>query len=148
MFSWLFSHPLPPGTPAPDFTVVDQDGNSVTLSQFRGKNVVLIFYPRDGTPVCRTQLCEFRDNSDLTSTRNTIVFGINGQNERSHEQFRTRQRLNFPLLVDKDGTVRDAYRTNGLVTRRTVYLVGPDGTILYSARGKPAPAEVLAKAVV
>ena len=61
MLSFLFSDPLPVGSPAPDWTLRDQDGNIVALSALRGKNVVLVFYPRDETPTCRAQLCEFRD---------------------------------------------------------------------------------------
>ena len=148
MLDWLFSDPLPPGTAAPDFTVPDQDGNVVTLSAYRGKNVVLIFYPRDETPVCRTQLCEFRDLASLTASRNCVVFGINGQSAASHSKFRSKERFNFPLLSDTKGRVCKAYRTNGPMTKRTVYLVGPDGRILYSSRGKPAPEEVLAAAVL
>jgi peroxiredoxin Q/BCP len=146
MLSWLFSEPLPAGTPAPDFTLQDQDGNSVTLSALRGKNVVLIFYPRDETPVCRAQLCEFRDRSEMAASKETLVFGINPQSASSHSGFRARNDLNFPLLVDSGGKVCDAYRTRGLFTRRTVYLVGKDGRIRYSQRGKPDADEVLAAA--
>ncbi len=146
MLSWLFSDPLPVGISAPDFTLQDQDGNSVALSRLRGKNVVLIFYPRDETPVCRTQLREFRDRSELVASKDTVVFGINPQDADSHADFHRRQKLNFPLLIDGDGTVCKAYHTNGIMTKRTVYLIGKDGAIRYAQRGKPAPEEVLAAA--
>src|SRR4051794_40724877 len=97
MLSWLFSDPLPPGTPAPDFLLEDQDGHPVRLSSLRGKNVVLVFYPRDGTPVCRAQLCEFRDHSEFLASKDTVVLGINPQNASSHTDFRKQQQLNFPL---------------------------------------------------
>jgi peroxiredoxin Q/BCP len=139
--------PLPPGTPAPDFTLRDQDGNAVTLSKLRGKNVVLVFYPRDETPVCRKQLCEFRDAQPLTATTGTLVFGVNPGDEKSHAAFRSRYKLPFPLLVDEGSTVADLYRAKGLLwTVRTVYLIGRDGRIRYSKRGKPVPEEVLAAA--
>jgi peroxiredoxin Q/BCP len=137
---------LPAGTTAPDFTLKDQDGNSVTLSRLRGQNVVLIFYPRDETSVCRAQLCEFRDRSGLTTAKDALVFGINPQSASSHADFRERNNFSFPLLVDDGGRVCEAYHTRGLVTKRTVYLIGRDGVIRYSRRGKPTPEEVLAAA--
>lgn len=146
MLSWLHSEPLATGTAAPDFTLMDQDGKSITLSLLRGKNVVLIFYPRDGTPTCRAQLCEFRDRSELRASTDTLVFGINPQDASSHTNFLTRQRLDFPLLVDKGASVCKAYNTKGLYTKRTVYLIGRDGTIRYAQRGKPSPGDVLAAA--
>ena len=146
MFSFLFSSPLPVGTPAPDWTLRDQDGNPVALSSMRGKNVVLVFYPRDETPTCRAQLCEFRDAWQQAKEKNTVVFGVNPQKASSHAKFRANHELPFPLLVDEGGKVCDAYHTRGLMTKRTVYLIGPDGVIRYANRGKPPVAEVLAAA--
>ena len=146
MLSFLFSSPLPVGTPAPDWTLRDQDGNPVALSSMRGKNVVLVFYPRDETPTCRAQLCEFRDAWQQAKEKNTVVFGVNPQKASSHAKFRANHELPFPLLVDEGGKVCDAYHTRGLVTKRTVYLIGPDGVIRYANRGKPPVAEVLAAA--
>ena len=143
MFDWLSSPLLPIGSLAPDFTLPDQDGNPVTLSRLRGKNVVLIFYPRDETTVCRKQLCEFRDRSSLTASTGTLVFGINPQNSASHKDFRDRQNLGFPLLVDAGQKVAGLYRAGGFIVRRSVYLVGKDGTIRFANRGKPTPEEVL-----
>jgi peroxiredoxin Q/BCP len=143
MLSFLFSDPLPVGSAAPDWTMRDQDGASVTLSQLRGKNVVLVFYPRDGTPTCRAQLCEFRDAWEQAKGKNTVVFGINPQSAASHAGFRENYKLPFPLLVDEGGKVCEAYKTKGIVTKRTVYLIGPDGVIRYARRGKPAVTEVL-----
>jgi peroxiredoxin Q/BCP len=139
--------PLPPGTLAPDFTLRDQDGKAVTLSKLRGKNVVLVFYPRDETPVCRKQLCEFRDAQPLTSGSDTLVFGVNPGDGKSHAAFRSRYRLPFPLLVDEGSAVAAVYKAKGLLwTVRTVYLIGKDGRIRYAKRGKPLPGEVLAAA--
>ena len=146
MLSFLFSDPLPVGTPAPDWALRDQDGHSVALSSMRGKNVVLVFYPRDETPTCRAQLCEFRDAWQQAKEKNTVVFGVNPQKASSHAKFRANHELPFPLLVDEGGKVCDAYHTRGLVTKRTVYLIGPDGVIRYASRGKPPVAEVLAAA--
>src|SRR5436190_2294164 len=131
MLSFLFSNPLSVGTVAPDWTLRDQDGNAVTLSKLRGSNVVLVFYPRDETSVCRAQLCEFRDTWGDAKARNTFVFGVNPQKASSHKAFRENHRLPFPLLVDEGGKVCRDYHTHGLMTKRTVYLIGPDGLIRY-----------------
>jgi peroxiredoxin Q/BCP len=144
MFDWLFAQPLPVGTPAPDFTLPDQDGNRIALSALRGKNVVLVFYPADDTSVCTKQLCEFRDIWSQAVARNTLVFGVNPASASKHTSFRNRYQFPFPLLVDDGQKVGEAYRTRSFVPRRTVYLIGPDGKISFARRGKPDPNEVLA----
>ena len=142
MFDWIFPKPLEVGVVAPDFSVGD-----VTLSGLRGKNVVLVFYPADGTSVCTRQLCEFRDAWAEVKAKNALVFGVNPAHGKRHEFFRAKQRLPFPLLVDKGQRIAKLYRSKGLVVpRRTVYLIGPDGVIRYARRGKPDPTEVLAAA--
>jgi len=146
MFDWLFSDPLPIGSEAPDFTLPKQDGGTLSLSKLRGGNVILVFYPGDDTPVCRKQLCEFRDQWGAARKRNTQVFGVNPAGAGSHSKFREKYHLPFPLLVDAGQKVAALYRANGLFVKRTVYLIGPDGAIRYAMRGKPDPAEVLAAA--
>jgi peroxiredoxin Q/BCP len=146
MFSWLFSDPLAAGSKAPDFSLPGQDGKAVRLSSLRGKNVVLVFYPGDDTPVCRKQLCEFRDQWQQARKRNVEVFGVNPGNAESHRKFQEKYHFPFPLLVDDGQKVAEMYHANGLFIKRTVYLIGPDGVILYAKRGKPDPAEVLAAA--
>jgi thioredoxin-dependent peroxiredoxin len=150
MFQWWFTPPLPVGTPAPDFSVPDQDGSRVTLSALRGKNVILVFYPADDTSVCTKQLCEFRDRWESVKARNAVVFGVNPARSRPHERFRAKYRFPFPLLIDKGQKVAALYQASGLAMtfpiRRTVYLIGPDGVIRYARRGKPSPEEVLAAA--
>ncbi len=146
MFAWLFSDPLPAGSKAPDFSLPDENGATVTLASLRGKNVVLVFYPGDDTPTCRKQLCEFRDRWDQAKMRNVVVYGVNPQSAGSHKGFRDKYKFPFPLLVDKGQQAGALFHTNGLIVKRTVYLIGPDGTILYAKRGKPAPEEVLAAA--
>lgn len=147
MLDWLFSKPLVPGTPAPDFTLPDQDGNRVSLSSLRGRNVVLVFYPADETPTCRRQLCEFRDRWPLAESKNTAVFGVNPSSAESHTKFKANRNLPFPLLVDEGKRVAALYNAGGPIVRRTVYLIGPDGVIRYAERGKPEPEQVLAAAV-
>src|ERR1043165_3991708 len=148
MLSWLFSDPLAIGTQAPDFTAGDEQGHEVALSRLRGHNVVLIFYPGDDTTVCTRQLCEFRDRWADAQKRNTLVFGVNPAGRNSHGNFRSKYTLPFPILVDAGRRIAKLYHCNGLIIRRTVYLVGPDGSIRYSARGKPRVEDVLQAAVV
>jgi len=144
--SW-FGPPLPAGTPAPDFSVPDQDGSRVTLSAFRGKNVVLVFYPADDTSVCTQQLCEFRDCWADVTTKNAVVFGVNPARSRAHQKFREKCKFPFPLLIDEGQSIAKLYQADGwFVPKRTVYLIGPDGLVRYSRRGKPSPEEVLAAA--
>jgi peroxiredoxin Q/BCP len=144
MFSWLFSDPLPVGTAAPDFTLADDAGKKVTLSKLRGRSVVLVFYPGDDTPGCTKQLCQFRDDWSEALARGAEVFGVNPGNAGSHVKFRQKFHFPFPLLVDRGQTVATLYHCNGLIVKRTVYLVGPDGKIRFARRGMPPPADVLA----
>jgi len=146
MLDWLFSSPLPAGTQAPEFALSDQDGNAVSLASLRGKNVVLIFYPGDDTPGCTKQLCDFRDTWAAAQAKNTVVYGVNPQNARSHAKFIGKYKLPFPLLVDPGQKMGEAYQTRGLIVKRTVYLIGPDGVIRFARRGMPKPAEVLSHA--
>ena len=143
----LFSSPLAVGTVAPDFSVPDQDGNRVTLSALRDKNVILVFYPADDTSVCTKQLCEFRDNWAGVTAKNAVVFGVNPARSRPHQKFREKFQFPFPLLIDEHQKIAKSYEASGwLGPKRTVYLIGPDGKIRYAKRGKPSPAEVLAAA--
>jgi len=143
MFSWLFSHPLPAGSPAPDFTLPDESGKLVTLSKLRPHPVVLVFYPGDDTPGCTRQLCEFRDQWKHVRDRGVEVFGVNPQSAAKHRRFRDKFHFPFPLLVDAGQKVCALYHTNGPIVKRTVYLIGADGRIGFSRRGKPAPEDVL-----
>jgi thioredoxin-dependent peroxiredoxin len=146
MLDWLFSDPLSVGTKAPDFTLPDQDGKTVSLAALKGTNVVLVFYPRDETSVCTKQLCEFRDQWADVEAKNAVVFGVNPQDAASHAKFREHRKYPFPLLTDEGQKMGEAYHTRGLIVKRTVYLIGPDGVIRYAKRGKPEPDEVLAAA--
>jgi peroxiredoxin Q/BCP len=143
MFSWLFSDPLPIGAAAPDFSLPDDAGQIVTLSKLRGKQVVLVFYPGDDTPGCTKQLCQFRDNWGEVAARGVEVFGVNPQGPASHGKFRQKFHFPFPLLIDKGQKVCALYHTNGLIVKRTVYRIGPDGIIRFSRRGMPSPMEVI-----
>lgn len=143
--SW-FSDPLPVGSAAPDFSLQDDSGKTVTLSGLRGKNVVLVFYPGDDTPGCTRQLCEFRDQWSSVRQKGVEVFGVNPQGAARHLRFRQKYQFPFPLLVDTGRQTAKAYNASGLIVKRTVYLIGPDGTIRFAQRGMPKPSEVLAAA--
>ena len=143
----LFTPPLPVGTPAPDFSVPDQDGSRVTLSALRGKNVVLVFYPADDTASAPSSCANFAITGAEAQDRNTVVFGVNPARSPKHQKFREKYKLPFPLLIDEGQKIAKLYQADGwFVPKRTVYLIGPDGNIRYARRGKPSPEEVLAAA--
>src|SRR5207244_11933658 len=87
------------GDPAPDFTLPDENGNLVSLSDFRGKRVVLFFYPRDNTPGCTAQACGFRDEFSVIQDKNAVVLGVSGQGAKSHPPFQANNSLRLPLLA-------------------------------------------------
>lgn len=130
--------PLKPGDPAPDFTLPDGNGNSISLKDLRGKWVVLYFYPRDNTPGCTTEACGFRDAYADYEANNVVVLGVSTDDAKSHTKFTTKYNLPFPLLTDAEGAVGTAYDSYGLkkfmgkeymgISRNT-FLIDPDGNI-------------------
>jgi peroxiredoxin Q/BCP len=144
MLEWLFADPLPVGSLAPDFTLVDDRGNSVRLGDFRGKkSVVLVWYPGDDTRICTQQLCELRDAWTGLEAADVVVFGVNPQSGEKHAAFRSRHAFPFPLLVDAGQKAGRAYHTYGWIVRRTVYAIDKKGVIRLAQRGKPSPELVL-----
>jgi thioredoxin-dependent peroxiredoxin len=97
------------GDTAPDFEAATDTGDRVKLSDYRGKRVVLYFYPKDDTPGCTTQSCGFRDNYPLIEEKNAVVLGVSPDDEKSHRRFKTKYNLPFTLLVDADHKVAEAY---------------------------------------
>jgi peroxiredoxin Q/BCP len=104
---------LKPGDSAPDFRGVTTDGKPVALGDYRGRKLVLYFYPRDDTPGCTKQACSLRDGNAELAAKGAAVLGVSTQDERSHQAFTRKYHLNFPLLADTDGTVGRAYGTLG-----------------------------------
>lgn len=129
---------LKEGMPAVDFRLTDAGGNEVALSDFRGKKVVLYFYPRDNTPGCTKEACSFRDVYDDILAAGAVVLGISPDGQTSHDKFRTRQNLPFYLLSDADHSVAASYGAWGekklygktvMGIIRSTFVIGVDGII-------------------
>ncbi|MDP2666606.1 MAG: thioredoxin-dependent thiol peroxidase [Candidatus Diapherotrites archaeon] len=127
------------GTKAPAFELKDADGKTVKLSDFKGKKVVLYFYPRDDTPGCTTEACEFRDALPKIKRKNTVVLGISKDDEASHQKFIQKYNLNFILLADPERNAIEAYGAWGekslygkkfMGIIRSTFVLDEDGTIL------------------
>lgn len=127
------------GSLAPDFTLLADDGSTVTLSALRGRPVVVYFYPRDDTPGCTTEACEFRDRRvDWADLRGAAVLGISGDSIAAHSRFKTKYGLNFPLLSDPEKATLTAWGAFGTKVMygkevqgiiRSTYLVDATGHI-------------------
>jgi peroxiredoxin Q/BCP len=100
---------LKAGDPAPDFELKSDKGDTVKLSDLRGKRVVLYFYPKDNTPGCTTQACGFRDQYPAIADKNAVVLGVSPDSAQSHVKFRDKFGLPFPLLVDSDHALAESY---------------------------------------
>jgi peroxiredoxin Q/BCP len=105
------------GDTAPNFTAKTDEGKSVSLSDYRGKRVVLYFYPADDTPGCTRQACSFRDHYLQIEEKNAVVLGVSPDDEKSHQKFKTKYNLPFTLLVDTDHSITDRYGAWGEKTR-------------------------------
>ena len=102
---------LEPGDKAPDFKVNDQDGNPVSLSDFKGKKVVLYFYTKDNTPGCTAEACNLRDNYSTLQKQGYEILGVSTDSEKSHQKFIEKQNLPFRLLADTDKEIHEKYGT-------------------------------------
>ena len=122
------------GTPAPEFELPDQDGQLHSLEDYRDQWVVLYFYPKDETPGCTTEACEFRDNIFAFRDLGVQILGVSLDDVASHKAFAENHGLPFPLLADSDGETSTAYgvktRMFGMtVAKRQTFIIGPDGDI-------------------
>ena len=129
---------IEPGRKAPAFALKDQDGKTHSLGDYAGRPVVLYFYPKDDTPGCTTETCEFRDTLPKFKASKAAVFGASILDEKSKAKFAAKYDVNFPLLADADHAVAEKYgvwqeksrygnKYMGIV--RTTYLIGPDGKV-------------------
>ena len=105
--------PLKKGDPAPDFAGTTTDGKKVSLKDYRGRKLVMYFYPMDDTPGCTKQACSLRDHNAEIRAKGAAVLGVSTQDEASHQKFTKKFSLNFPLLADTDGKVGRAFGTLG-----------------------------------
>ena len=136
------------GKPAPDFELQSDSGATVRLSDLRGRPVVLYFYPKDDTPGCTTEACEFRDAYDVFRERGAEVLGVSPDNVRSHEKFKTKYGLPFTLLADPEHTAAEAYGVWGersfagkkyMGVNRSTFVIDEDGNVARAMIGiKPA----------
>jgi len=126
------------GRKAPDFTLTDAKGERVSLADFKGKNVVVYFYPKDDTPGCTKEACGFRDHWKTLQEAGVVVLGISADDAASHAKFSAKYKLPFPLLSDPERKIMTAWgaygdkmmygkKTKGVI-RSTVW-IGPDGTV-------------------
>ncbi len=104
---------LKPGDPAPDFTGKLTDGSTVSLKDYRGKKLIMYFYPMDDTPGCTAQACSLRDANKEIVAKGAAILGVSTQDTASHQKFTDKYKLNFPLLADTDKSVGKAYGTIG-----------------------------------
>ena len=144
------------GEPAPDFELESDSGETVRLSDFRGRRVVLYFYPRADTPGCTKEACGFRDDFRSYAEKDVVILGVSPDQVRSQAKFRAKYDLPFPLLADPQRRVAEAYGVwgkkkvmgkEGMGIRRTTFLIGPDGKIARIFEGVKAEghsSEVLA----
>jgi peroxiredoxin Q/BCP len=130
---------LKEGSKAPAFTLVSDAGEKVSLKDFAGKTVVLYFYPKDMTTGCTQQACDFRDAHPKFKKKDAVVLGISRDSQASHVKFRDKYELPFPLLVDAEGKVCEAYgvwKEKSMYGRkymgieRTTVVIGPDGKVI------------------
>jgi thioredoxin-dependent peroxiredoxin len=146
---------LKPGDAAPDFTAQNDQGETVRLGDFKGKRVVLYFYPKDNTPGCTTQACNFRDSYPAITGKNAIVLGVSPDSAKSHGSFKSKFNLPFPLLVDADHKLSEAFgvwqekrmmgrKYMGVV--RSHFVIDEDGRIVDAQYNVKAP-ESAAKAL-
>jgi thioredoxin-dependent peroxiredoxin len=136
------------GAPAPDFELQSDEGETVTLSALRGKPVVLYFYPKDDTPGCTTEACEFRDAYDRFREQGVEILGVSPDTEASHQKFKSKYELPFTLLADPDHRTAEAYgvwkekRNYGktyMGIERSTFVIDADGKVARAMRGiRPA----------
>lgn len=126
------------GQAAPDFNSIDQDGNPISLSDFKGKKVVLYFYPKDNTPGCTAQACNLRDNYEALQKAGYVVLGISSDSGQSHKKFIEKHELPFTLIADEDKSVHEKYGTwveknmygrKYMGTARTTFVIDEKGII-------------------
>jgi peroxiredoxin Q/BCP len=130
---------LQEGDLAPAFTATNQNGETVSLSDYKGKNVILYFYPKDDTPGCTAEACSFRDNYQAMLGKGFEVIGVSTDDEKSHKKFVNKYSLPFALIADTDKSIVEAYGVwveksmygkKYMGTARTTFIINPEGVIV------------------
>jgi peroxiredoxin Q/BCP len=143
------------GDPAPDFSLPADNGQTVSLADFRGKKVILYFYPKDDTPGCTTQACGFRDTYPQIEERNAVVIGVSPDDVKSHQKFKTKFDLPFLLVADTEHTLAEAYGVWGeksmygkkfMGIQRSHFVIDEEGRLL-DVQGKISPADSVSQAL-
>ena len=134
------TNPITEGKRAPDFSVNDESGNLIDSKEIKKKShIILYFYPRDNTPGCTLQACDLRDNDQKLSNMPLLIFGVSGDSEKSHQKFRSKLSLPFPLLMDEQNILAKSFGVWGEKKfmgktfegiHRTTFIIGKDGMIL------------------
>ncbi|QJD94708.1 thioredoxin-dependent thiol peroxidase [Mucilaginibacter robiniae] len=129
---------LKEGDQAPNFTATDQNGKTISLSDYLGKTVILYFYPKDDTPGCTAEACDFRDNYQSLASLGYEVIGVSTDDEKSHKKFETKYNLPFVLIADNDQQIvnqygvwveKNMYGKKYMGTARTTFIINPEGVI-------------------
>jgi peroxiredoxin Q/BCP len=123
---------------APDFSVPDQNGNNISLNNFKGKWIILYFYPKDMTPGCTTEACNFRDEYSVFQKKGIVVLGVSKDSVDRHKKFESKYELPFPLLSDENGTIcedfgvwqeKSMYGKKYMGIVRATFIINPEGII-------------------
>lgn len=132
------------GRPVPDFKLPDADGRGVALSDYRGRKVIVYFYPKDATPACTQEACDFRDSYEALAASGAAVIGISMDNAKSHKRFADKQRLPFVLLTDEEHKVcelfgvwqlKKLYGREYMGIVRSTFLIDENGVLVKEWRG-------------
>lgn len=142
---------IEPGTPAPDFTAPTDSGGTLSLNDFRGKTVVLYFYPKDNTSGCTKQACDFRDSMDRLAETGAVVIGVSPDSATSHDKFKADHNLNFQLVSDTDKKIceqygvwveKSMYGRKYMGVERSTFIIDPQGTVTHVFRKVKVPGHV------
>lgn len=126
------------GAKAPTFEAINDKGEKINLKEYRGKRVILYFYPKDMTSGCTTQACDFRDNFKKFQAKDTIIIGVSKDSVERHQKFKEKYKLNFPLLADTEGELcklydvikeKSMYGRKFMGIERTTFVISPEGKI-------------------
>lgn len=139
------------GTEAPNFTASADGGKTVSLSDFRGKHVVLYFYPKDDTSGCTAEACDFRDNMNRLTSHNVVVLGVSPDSPKSHDKFKLKYELNYDLISDESHEIslsygvwveKSMYGRKYMGIERSTFLIDPKGIITHEWRKVKVPGHV------